>query len=125
MAAATPFQLSIIRRHVVWRWIVWVVFLYAASVVQSALMLALGIVILAVFMEKQWPLPSVKMFGWPLPSHLLARSLVLALIWSLAEKAVPSLRVFWADQLVGAACVLLLILFLCSQVQLLRGRGLE
>ena len=124
MAAVPPFQLSVIRRHVIWRWIAWVVFLYAASVVQSGLMLALGIVALAVFIERQWPLPSVKMFGWPLPSHLLVRSLVLGMIWSFAEKAVPSLHVFWADQLVGAACVLLLILFLCSQVQLLRGRGL-
>ncbi len=123
MKTARAFELRTIRRHLVCRWLAWIGFAVVTMAVHSGLVFAIGFLALAVYMEKQWPLPDAKLFGWRMPSNLLTKGVALIVVWLVAKALIPALQTAWGDQLVGTAALLLFVLFLCSQVQLLRGRG--
>ncbi|MDB6139813.1 MAG: hypothetical protein JWO94_2885 [Verrucomicrobiaceae bacterium] len=124
MATARPFELRIIRRHVVRRWLAWALFLYVSKLLGSLSVTAAGIFILGVFIEQRWPLPKVRLFGLGLPPNLLSWALALVTAWLIFKTLIPVLNTHLGDVVVTGMLATMLIFFLCTQVQLLRGRGL-
>ncbi len=118
MAVARGFELRAIRRHMVWRWLTWVAFLATVQYTHLGLLFAIGLIAIAVFQEKQWPLPQASLAGRRIPGHMAMAAVALVVV------AGP-LRGGWTRTTLSVVVAAMVILFLVSQVQLWRGRGLS
>ena len=117
MAAAKGFELRTIRRHLVCRWLTWITFLVAVQYTHLGLLFALGLIVIAIFQEKQWPLPYAHLAGRRIPGDMAMAAIVLVVV------AGP-LRGGWTGTILSVVFAGMVILFLVSQVQLWRGQRL-
>jgi len=125
MATVSAFELRTIRRHLVCRWLTWIAFLVTVQYTGLGLLFPIGLIAIASFQEKQWPLPYATLAGRRVPGHMAMAAIALVTLAGFAQLIFPALKGEWTRTTINVVFAIMVLLFLVSQVQLWRGRGLS